>query len=37
MWGTAKGMDEEGMLLFRADGAKREKRLHSGEIVQFER
>ena len=37
MWGTAKGMDEEGMLLFRADGAKGEKRLHSGEIVQFER
>jgi hypothetical protein len=25
------------MLLFQADGAKGEKRLHSGEIVKFER
>ena len=37
IWGTAKGVDEEGMLLFRADGAKGEKRLHSGEIVRFGR
>jgi BirA family biotin operon repressor/biotin-[acetyl-CoA-carboxylase] ligase len=37
MWGMATGMNEEGMLLFRPDGAKGEKRLHSGEIVQFER
>jgi BirA family biotin operon repressor/biotin-[acetyl-CoA-carboxylase] ligase len=37
MWGTATGMDEEGNLLFRPDGRKGEKRLHSGEIIRFEK
>ena len=37
MWGTATGMDEEGNLLFRPDGRKGEKRLHSGEIIEFEK
>ena len=36
-WGTAAGVDEAGMLLFRRDGALEEERLHSGEIVGFER
>ena len=35
VWGTAAGVDETGMLLFRRDGAKREERLHSGEIIEF--
>jgi len=30
-------VDESGMLLFRRDGSKGEERLHSGEIVEFER
>lgn len=37
MWGTAGGMDGEGMLCFRRDGAKEETRLHSGEIVRIGR
>lgn len=37
MWGTAGGMDEEGMLLFRRDASKGEMRLHSGEIVRIGR
>ncbi|MGZ8431355.1 MAG: biotin--[acetyl-CoA-carboxylase] ligase [Candidatus Deferrimicrobiaceae bacterium] len=35
VWGTAAGVDETGMLLFRRDGAKGEERLHSGEIIEF--
>jgi len=37
VWGTAPGVDESGMLLFRRDGSKGEERLHSGEIVEFEK
>lgn len=37
VWGTAAGVDGSGMLLFRRDGAKRQERLHSGEIVEFQR
>ncbi|MGA6993079.1 MAG: biotin--[acetyl-CoA-carboxylase] ligase [Candidatus Deferrimicrobiaceae bacterium] len=37
MRGVAAGVDEAGMLLFRRDGASREERIHSGEIVEFER
>jgi BirA family biotin operon repressor/biotin-[acetyl-CoA-carboxylase] ligase len=37
VWGTAPGVDESGMLLFRRDGLKGEERLHSGEIVEFEK
>jgi len=36
-WGTASGVNEAGMLLFRREGAKGEELLHSGEIVEFER
>ncbi len=36
-WGTAAGVDEDGMLLFRRDGGRKEERLHSGEIVEYER
>ena len=34
-WGTAKGIDEAGMLRFRRDGAAAEERLPGGEIVEF--
>ena len=37
MRGVAAGVDEAGMLLFRQDGVNREERIHSGEIVEFER
>jgi BirA family biotin operon repressor/biotin-[acetyl-CoA-carboxylase] ligase len=37
MRGLAAGVDEAGMLLFRQDGVGREERIHSGEIVEFER
>jgi BirA family biotin operon repressor/biotin-[acetyl-CoA-carboxylase] ligase len=37
MRGVAAGVDEAGMLLFRQDGVNREERIHSGEIVDFER
>jgi BirA family biotin operon repressor/biotin-[acetyl-CoA-carboxylase] ligase len=37
MRGVAAGVDESGMLLFRREGASREERIHSGEIVEFER
>ena len=37
MRGVAAGVDEAGMLLFRQDGVSREERIHSGEIVEFER
>ena len=37
MHGVAAGVDEAGMLLFRRDGVSREERIHSGEIVEFER
>jgi BirA family biotin operon repressor/biotin-[acetyl-CoA-carboxylase] ligase len=37
VWGTASGVDETGMLIFRRDGAKGEERLHSGEIIEFTR
>ena len=37
MRGVAAGVDEAGMLLFRREGASGEERIHSGEIVEFER
>ncbi len=37
VWGTAPGVDESGMLIFRRDGSKGKERLHSGEIVEFEK
>ena len=37
MRGVAAGVDEAGMLLFRQDGVDREERIHSGEIVEFEK
>lgn len=37
IWGTAGDVDEEGMLLFRQDGDRKESRLHSGEIVKIGR
>lgn len=37
IWGTAGDVDEEGMLLFRQDGARTESRLHSGEIARVGR
>jgi BirA family biotin operon repressor/biotin-[acetyl-CoA-carboxylase] ligase len=36
-WGTARGVDEEGALLFRRDGSDAVERVHSGEIADFER
>jgi len=37
VWGTTPGVDESGMLLFRRDGSNGEERLHSGEIIGFEK
>jgi len=37
MRGLAAGVDEAGMLLFRQDGVGGVERIHSGEIVEFER
>ncbi len=34
VWGTAAGVDEAGMLLFRRDGAEGEDRLSGGEVLQ---
>jgi len=35
-WGVARGVDADGALLFRPDGAGAAERLHSAEIVDFE-
>ncbi len=36
-WGTAIGVDESGVLMFRQDGADVPGKVHSGEIMEFER
>ncbi len=36
-WGAALGVDDEGVLIFRKDGVTRSEKVHSGEIIEFER
>jgi BirA family biotin operon repressor/biotin-[acetyl-CoA-carboxylase] ligase len=36
-WGTVEGVDDDGVLVFRKEGGSASERVHSGEIMEFER